>query len=165
MNLEWYPWGMECISAVTRGMGGVGCHPGFVDQLLDGTRWAASTGSMKLTCLALALAATSTANAQQFAPESILWLSVRPYSVYATDLDGDADNLSASLDDDKVAWYENLMGGPIGTSYCGPAIPNSMGQTGVLTVTGSTAFLDNDLAVEATQLPPNSFGIFLTSMT
>ncbi|MBN2313515.1 MAG: choice-of-anchor D domain-containing protein [Sedimentisphaerales bacterium] len=32
------------------------------------------------------------------------------YSVYACDLDGDGDNdvLSASLEDDKIAWYENL---------------------------------------------------------
>ena len=33
-----------------------------------------------------------------------------PNSVYATDLDGDgdADVLSASFDDDKIAWYENM---------------------------------------------------------
>jgi hypothetical protein len=31
-------------------------------------------------------------------------------SVFATDLDGDgdADVLSASFNDDKIAWYENL---------------------------------------------------------
>jgi len=35
------------------------------------------------------------------------------YSVYACDLDGDGDNdvLSASLSDDKIAWYKNLGGG------------------------------------------------------
>jgi hypothetical protein len=35
-----------------------------------------------------------------------------PYSVYAADLDddGDADVLSASLNDDKIAWYENIDG-------------------------------------------------------
>ncbi|MAF66841.1 MAG: hypothetical protein CMJ84_14445, partial [Planctomycetes bacterium] len=38
------------------------------------------------------------------------------YSVYATDLDGDgdADVLSASVLDDKIAWYENLGGGSFG---------------------------------------------------
>ena len=37
-------------------------------------------------------------------------------SVYATDLDGDgdADVLSASATDDKIAWYENLGGGSFG---------------------------------------------------
>ncbi len=37
-------------------------------------------------------------------------------SVYPTDLDGDgdADVLSASATDDKIAWYENLGGGVFG---------------------------------------------------
>ena len=37
-------------------------------------------------------------------------------SVYATDLDGDgdADVLSASWNDNKIAWYENLGGGSFG---------------------------------------------------
>ena len=37
-------------------------------------------------------------------------------SVYATDLDGDgdADVLSASYIDNKIAWYENLGGGGFG---------------------------------------------------
>ena len=40
----------------------------------------------------------------------------RARSVYATDLDGDgdADVLSASRNDDKIAWYENLGGGTFG---------------------------------------------------
>jgi hypothetical protein len=39
-----------------------------------------------------------------------------PYFVYATDLDGDgdADVLSASYADDKIAWYENLGSGAFG---------------------------------------------------
>jgi len=39
-----------------------------------------------------------------------------PRSVYATDLDGDgdADVLSASSSDNKIAWYENLGGGAFG---------------------------------------------------
>jgi len=39
------------------------------------------------------------------------------FRVYACDLDDDGDNdvLSASLDDDKIAWYENLGAGTFGT--------------------------------------------------
>ena len=39
------------------------------------------------------------------------------YSVYACDLDADGDNdiLSASVNDDKIAWYENLGSGTFGT--------------------------------------------------
>ena len=49
-----------------------------------------------------------------FGPEQVI--STAAYwarSVYATDLDGDgdADVLSASGSDDKIAWYENLGGG------------------------------------------------------
>ena len=38
------------------------------------------------------------------------------YSVYACDLDNDGDNdvISASYDDDKIAWYENLDNGAFG---------------------------------------------------
>ena len=36
--------------------------------------------------------------------------------MYATDLDGDGDaELSASIHDDKIAWYENLGGGSFGS--------------------------------------------------
>ena len=35
-------------------------------------------------------------------------------SVYATDLDGDDVDVSASYSDDKIAWYENLGGGSFG---------------------------------------------------
>jgi hypothetical protein len=52
--------------------------------------------------------------AQQFGGQEVITTSADgAYSVYATDLDGDgdADVLSASVDDDKIAWYENLGGG------------------------------------------------------
>jgi hypothetical protein len=64
-------------------------------------------------------ACVSLAAGQDFGPQNVL--SDFPnansaYSVYATDLDGDgdADVLSASKNDDKIAWYENLGGGVFG---------------------------------------------------
>ncbi len=53
-----------------------------------------------------------------FGPQQVITTSVvAAFSVYATDLDGDgdADVLSASEDDDKIAWYENLGGGSFGS--------------------------------------------------
>ncbi len=50
----------------------------------------------------------------QFGPQNELTgAAVNVASVYAADMDGDGDNdvLSASPDDNKVAWYENLGGG------------------------------------------------------
>jgi hypothetical protein len=52
--------------------------------------------------------------AQQFGGQEVITTSADgANSVYATDLDGDgdADVLSASIYDDKIAWYENLGGG------------------------------------------------------
>ena len=45
-------------------------------------------------------------------PHTITTDANSPYSVYAADVDGDGDMdaLSASRDDDKVAWYENTSG-------------------------------------------------------
>ncbi|MED5330661.1 MAG: VCBS repeat-containing protein, partial [Planctomycetota bacterium] len=46
-----------------------------------------------------------------FGPQQVITFAINePQSIYATDLDGDgdADVLSASEEDDKVAWYENL---------------------------------------------------------
>ena len=55
---------------------------------------------------------------QDFGSQQVITLSADyAYSVYATDLDGDgdADVLSASSEDDKIAWYENLGGGSFGS--------------------------------------------------
>jgi hypothetical protein len=48
-----------------------------------------------------------------FGPQQIISVNVeRPISIYTADLDndGDTDVLSASFDDNKIAWYENLDG-------------------------------------------------------
>ena len=54
---------------------------------------------------------------QNFGAQQVISTQVDlPLSVYATDLDGDgdADVLSASPVDDKIAWYENQGGGAFG---------------------------------------------------
>jgi hypothetical protein len=56
-------------------------------------------------------------NAQQFGGQQVITAAAdEAFCVFATDLDGDgdADVLSASQTDDKIAWYENLGGGTYG---------------------------------------------------
>jgi hypothetical protein len=55
-------------------------------------------------------------------------------------------------------------GGTVGTNYC-TANANSTGQTGLMTGLGSASVAANNLTLEASQLPNNSFGYFLTSLT
>ncbi len=50
-------------------------------------------------------------------------------------------------------------------SYCGPAVQNSTGLSGVISATGSNIASDNDVTLQATDLPQNQFGYFLNSMT
>ncbi|MCP3913990.1 MAG: hypothetical protein GY711_00360 [bacterium] len=52
----------------------------------------------------------------------------------------------------------------IGTNYCGPAVPNSSGNSGVMSASGSPKVHDYDLRIAASGLPQNQFGYFLTSM-
>ena len=181
--------------------------------------------------------------------------AVGALSVYATDLDGDgdADVLSASRSDNKIAWCENLMSPPdcnnngvpdvedlnsgtsqdcnangipdeceiangtesdcngngvpdscdiaagatdcdadgvpdtcqlladstldlnangtldtceaIGTTYCAPAVANSTGLPGVVSILGSETVFLNDFKVSARQLPASAFGYFIASTT
>jgi hypothetical protein len=52
----------------------------------------------------------------------------------------------------------------IGTNYC-QAVPNSTGAVGVMGALGSLSLAANDFTLVASSLPPNQFGIFVTSMT
>jgi hypothetical protein len=56
-------------------------------------------------------------------------------------------------------------GGPIGSGYCGPANVNSTGQPGLISATGRAYAHLDQVRLEATQLPPNEFGMFITSQT
>ena len=75
-------------------------------------------GAMKVTSSYLLSFATSAlAAGQDFGGQQVITTSaVGASSVYATDLDGDgdADVLSASFEDAKIAWYENQGGGVFG---------------------------------------------------
>ncbi|MEE8469112.1 MAG: hypothetical protein V3T22_11695, partial [Planctomycetota bacterium] len=53
----------------------------------------------------------------------------------------------------------------VGSSYCGPAAPNSSGASAKVLATGSDFASDNDVVLTATELPPNQPGFFLTSQT
>jgi len=55
--------------------------------------------------------------------------------------------------------------GDLGTSYCGPAVPNSSGNPAEIRATGSDVVADADFHLVAELLPPNQFGYFLTSKT
>ncbi len=51
----------------------------------------------------------------------------------------------------------------IGDNYCAAAL-NSAGLTGVISASGSDTAVDNNVVLTASDLPPNQFGIFLTSL-
>lgn len=64
-----------------------------------------------------------------------------------------------------IAHRDAYFTGSIGTPYCTPAVNNSTGRPGVLTASGSPVVATNNLTLEASSLPNNSFGYFLTSTT
>ncbi len=61
--------------------------------------------------------------------------------------------------------FDTCAGADIGTSYCGPAAPNSTGVGGVLIASGSPIAAANNLSLTADQLPPGEFGYFLAGQT
>ena len=68
---------------------------------------------MKFVFLLMVLTPSLVAQTTFGAQQTLTTTADRVRSVYATDLDGDldVDVLSASRNDDKIAWYENLGGG------------------------------------------------------
>lgn len=58
----------------------------------------------------------------------------------------------------------DVTGSSLGTNYC-VANANSAGAVAVMGASGSSVAASNDLTLEATDLPPNSFCFFLTSQT
>ena len=61
-------------------------------------------------------------------------------------------------------WYENGERGSVGTSFCGPAVPNSTGASSRIFSVGTEDASANSLALRAADLPTNTFGFFIVSM-
>ncbi|MEZ6015937.1 MAG: hypothetical protein R3F49_12535 [Planctomycetota bacterium] len=53
----------------------------------------------------------------------------------------------------------------VGSSYCGPAVPNTTLNSASISASGSDVAADNNLTLMASDMPLNAFGFFLTSMT
>jgi hypothetical protein len=73
-------------------------------------------------------------------------------------------NTAAAVSNGMVLSLVPSGPGTVGTNYC-TANMNSTGQTGLLTGTGSASVAANNLTLEASRLPNNAFGYFLTSTT
>ena len=111
---------------------------------------------------ALLLLQTASAQSTSFGPQEVITTAADgAISVYATDLDGDgdADVLSASVFDDKIAWYENSP--PVNVVCVGNA--NSTGAGASLTASGSFEVVNNDTTLELTGLPLNQSVLFVNS--
>ncbi|MFT5733611.1 MAG: DNA-binding beta-propeller fold protein YncE [Planctomycetota bacterium] len=76
------------------------------------------------------------------------------------DLDGafDRDELDGGSDPANANSVPDL-----GQNYCGPAVINSSGNSGVMSAAGSRVATDNDLLLQASLLPSGSAGFFIAS--
>ena len=79
----------------------------------------------------------------------------------------DACTLGVSGDWQVHVVYRRVNCGPgnIGTNYCLSAVPNSSGNAAGMLASGSEMTADNDVTLQAVNLPINQFGYFLTSQT
>jgi len=64
-----------------------------------------------------------------------------------------------------VAHRDAYFTGSLGTAYCSPAVVNTSGAAAQLRATGSTIAAANSVTLEASSMPANQFGFFLTSQT
>ena len=51
----------------------------------------------------------------------------------------------------------------VGTNYCGPANPNSLGLSARMQAEGSDVAADNDLTISCFDMTPSAFGFFIVS--
>lgn len=64
---------------------------------------------------------------------------------------------------DNIVIEKGNESGPVGTSYCGPAIANLTGLPAEISATGEVTVASNDVTLHVSSLPANSFGVFLVS--
>lgn len=77
---------------------------------------------------------------------------------------GGGSIVEAAIDEFEVRDVVCTGLGEAGTSYC-DATANSTAATGIISSTGSASIAQNDLVLEAANLPPNQFGFFVVSTT
>jgi len=90
--------------------------------------------------------------------------SLRSNAIKGVDLDGDShvDLLVRRSVENTFYSATNYQVG-IGLGYVCPAVPNSTGSAARLTPTGSTTLFLNNLRLEAVNLPPEQFVLFIAS--
>jgi len=85
-------------------------------------------------------------------------------SLYRINLMTGAATLIGAQGAGNIISLEFVPGGPVGTPYCqAAAVPNTTGLRGRLEGSGSATVAANDLVLNASDLPANQFGFFLTS--
>jgi len=98
------------------------------------------------------------------AHDGTLWILGHPGLLRNLDVAG---NVLGSFPVEPASTVVRVVapGGPLGQSFCGPALANSTGSPGVISASGRAQVALNELRLHATQLPPGRFGIFLASQT
>ena len=79
-----------------------------------------------------------------------------------------ATGLSYQFNDNVSSTFNSLQiegDGALDTTYCNPANNNSTGQPSEIAGLGSLVATDNDVTLEASNLPANAFGFFITGQT
>ncbi|MEL6712728.1 MAG: C-type lectin domain-containing protein [Planctomycetota bacterium] len=82
--------------------------------------------------------------------------------MFASGVWNDAEEFHAPTNQYIVEWGGD--GAVIQTNFC-MALPNSTGAIGEIRGVGSSVIASNDMTLEASNLPPGQFGIFVVSMT
>lgn len=100
---------------------------------------------------------------------TVVGLSAGPGGLYFTDLypENGSDPTAGGARILRVRALEadGVDCGTLGTALCSPAQLNSTGQSARLLATGSDVVADDDLTLQARQLPPMTFGLLVASET